>query len=99
MVEGSYLTAFWIKARQVRPLVEIARNAREGQIFWIICAAVFARDNMLDLVANERRIVFMQVTVFAPAIGPLANGLSIFSAHQCAGGCCLAADCRTAKTL
>jgi hypothetical protein len=63
----------WIESGQVRSFVKIAINAGKSKIFDVIVATVNARDNVFDVERRERRIILMQMTIFASVVSALAN--------------------------
>jgi hypothetical protein len=73
MKQHSDLTCFRIDPGQIRSFVEIAIDAREGEIVESIAAAVNFRDGVLDMKRRERRIILMQMTILASVLRTLAN--------------------------
>ena len=53
--------------------MKIAINAGKSKIFDVIVATVNARDNVFDVERRERRIILMQMTIFASVVSALAN--------------------------
>jgi hypothetical protein len=53
--------------------VKIAIDTGKGEIFDIIAAAVNFRDDVFNVERGERRVILMQMTVFASVLSTLAN--------------------------
>ena len=62
-----------VNARQVGAFAEVAVDAREAKIGFVIGAAVLARADVLDVQGRERRVILMQVAILAAVRGPLAH--------------------------
>ncbi len=63
--QRSDLTSLGINPSEVAPFVQIAVGAGQSQVAEIIVAAVLARDDVLNLQRNERRIGLSVLTIFA----------------------------------
>jgi hypothetical protein len=75
---------FWIKSTQVRSLVRIAVVAGKSQVFVVVCSAMLASNDVLDVVGEERLRVLRKVAVFAAMIGTFTDGLPKPLVHQAA---------------
>jgi len=53
--------------------VEIAIDARKGEIVDVIAAAVNFGNDVLDMERGEQLIILMQMTIFASVLSALAN--------------------------
>ena len=62
-----------VNARQVGTFAEVAVDAREAEVRFIIGAAVLVRADVLDVEDRERRVILMQVAILAAVRGPLAH--------------------------
>ena len=69
----SDLICFGIDPGQIRSFVKIAIDAGKGEIVEVIAAAVDFRNDVLDMKRGERRIILMQMTIFASVLSTLAN--------------------------
>lgn len=58
-----------IKSGQVRSLVQIAVDARQGEVFQVVASAVDPRDDVLDVEGSERGIVLVKLAVLAAVFG------------------------------
>jgi hypothetical protein len=67
--ELRYCVRFGVDTRQIRTFVEITIDARQGEVVDVIGAAVLLGDDMLDMQGGKRRIILMQLTVFATIAG------------------------------
>jgi hypothetical protein len=76
-------------AGQVRSLVHIAVDARQGKVFQVLAPAVDPRDDVLDVERGERGIVLMQLAVLATVFGPLPHLGSVLCVRRSG---CWAAD-------
>jgi hypothetical protein len=65
MKQGHKLSGLWVKPGDVGPFVAIAEVAGQRQILRLCWTAVLARDDMLDVKANEARRRLGQTAVFA----------------------------------
>ena len=73
-----------VNARQIGAFVEIAVDAREAEIGFVIGAAVLARADVLDVQGGERGVILMQVAILAAVRGPLAHEGSRRLRHKAA---------------
>jgi hypothetical protein len=53
--------------------LKIAIDTRKGKIFDIITAAVNFRKDVFNVERGKRRIILMQMTIFASVLSTLAN--------------------------
>ncbi|HVJ86276.1 MAG TPA: hypothetical protein VM452_11570 [Caulifigura sp.] len=82
MKETRHDAGFRIDPRQIRALVEVAGNTGEGQIREIVRSTMLPRNDMFDLVADERKFTFRQVTVFTALSGSGANLMPNIDIHE-----------------
>ena len=62
-----------IKSSQVRSLVQIAVDARQGEVFRIVAPAVDPGNDVLDVEGGERGIVLVKLAVLATVAGAFAH--------------------------
>ena len=73
-----------VNAGQVGAFVEIAVDAREAEVGFVIGAAMLARTDVLDVQGGEWRVVLMQVAILAAVGRPLAHEGSRRLRHKAA---------------
>lgn len=66
---------------KIRSLVEIAIDAGQAEVRFIIGAAVFERSDVLDVQGGERRIFLMGLAIFAAVSGTLPDKGSRCGGH------------------
>lgn len=71
--QPSNLIFLGIDPSQICSFVDISIDASEGEIFDIITAAVHFGNDMFNVERGKRRIVLMQMTIFASVVSTLAN--------------------------
>jgi hypothetical protein len=62
-----------IEPGEICSFVKIAIDTGKGEIFDIVTAAVNFRNDVFNVERGERRIILMQMTVFASVLSTLAN--------------------------
>ncbi len=75
--------AFRVNSAQVWPLVGIAVIAGESEVSAVVCSAMLASDDVLDVIVEERLRVLWQ-GVFAAISGSFADSLPEPLIHQAA---------------
>jgi hypothetical protein len=58
---------------EICAFVKIAIDTGKGEIFDIVTAAVNSRNNVFNVERGKRRIILMQMTVFASVLSTLTN--------------------------
>ena len=84
MEKWDYTSRFWIDARKIRSLVQIAPITGQREIGGIVVAAMLSGNNMLDVKGRQRHRCLRQATVFAFLTGPATNEFSNGCVHQVA---------------
>jgi hypothetical protein len=72
---------FRINSREIRSLVKITVNARQGEIPQIVCAIMAFGNNVLDVEISQRGVLLLQVTVLATVLGSFTNFPSDFDGN------------------
>jgi hypothetical protein len=73
MKQPGNLICLGIDPSQVCSFVKIAIDASEGEIFDIITATVHFGNDMFNVERGKRRVILMQMTIFASVVSTLAN--------------------------
>src|SRR5438309_3138404 len=68
--EPNFLPGLRVSARQIRPLAQIARVARQCAVVRVVAAAVLPGDDVLDVERPVGVVVLMDAAVFAAPAGP-----------------------------
>ena len=83
-----------IKARQVRPFVEVAVNAGERQVVGIIRASVKSREDVFNVEQGQRRVLLVEWAIFASVPRPIPNVLSRLRVHDSSGSTSTPPSCQ-----
>ena len=73
MKQFSNYICLGIEPGKICSFVKIAVNTGKGEIFDIVTAAVNLRNDVFNVERGKRRIVLMQMTIFASVFSTLAN--------------------------
>jgi hypothetical protein len=73
MKQLSNYISLGIEPGEICSFVKIAIGTGKGEIFDIVTAAVNFRNDVFNVECGERRIILMQMTVFASVLSTLAN--------------------------
>jgi hypothetical protein len=65
-----------IDPREIRPFVQVAVIAGEGEVIGVVGAAVLPGDDVLDVKRDERDVLLQQPTVFAAPPSPRSNEIA-----------------------
>ena len=82
MKEWSQLIRKWINPCEITRLPKVAIGTGQGQVFQFITASMFARDDVLHLQRDERRLVLPLLTILAAIIRPLPDNLPPSRVHR-----------------
>ena len=85
MKQACHFVRVRVRARQVRPLVQIALVTSPRQILQFIRAPVLSRDHMFDVKRVEWIVGLAQPALFTPVLRPLPHPLADLRVHQAAG--------------
>ena len=64
---------FWIKSTQVRSLVRIAVVASESQVFAVVCSAMLASNDVLDVIGEAEVGTQLRASISAPSARATVN--------------------------
>lgn len=59
----------WIDARKIRPFQQIAKLAREREVFQVVPAAMLCRNDVLDMERAVRLVLLFESAIFATVAG------------------------------